>query len=643
MAASLTEFVNANQNRAYPLDDAATQIADDGTKLPENFLASCHIWWPLQTNSRVRLMLSSITVTPSLVTATFSATDGTILLPSGGPFGSGPQFTNVPVASISAKLPVVPGRPQSVNGLLSGVGGWVSFGEGVNSAGLTNLKFTVHTQSLLVADAAVEYSPASVTHLGKLNDNNLLGGLVKLSSGSDINIVKATRIINGVPREAAVISLDRDIVSLERMKEYIGPCLGSPEGGTCQQQPIFEIAGVQPDCLGNIIIIIQSAESRTIDNESGIVIQPDFDLSTLCPAITGGKIISYGSLTTPFLESFNTILPASSFKVGDFTLRNTDAFIQEDCQLRSSAEIQNVATLETTSRGRQLHTTVRLTETTKQNAYILFGWLTDKSYWYAGIERATGAPNTQSRLLIVRVSQDIHTVEVEQSAAVLTEINYDLDLNIEALSPTVTKITLSVPGLGLIKQTVAMFKDGRVGIYTDDAISYFDNYSVDWPGAYPAVGPCAVGPYYYPYSCSYTTCLAPNLFLTTITDPLPTTICGISLIQGDTLPSINLSALAYDPNLYFGSATSLNTAQYDEIILTVLLEFIPSTCSYDVTYSLSTVVVVNGNAVIQSFTATATNAYLVFPQGIDIDGQFINLTTSCGTPLQLNIFCGGIT
>lgn len=638
MAASLIEFVNSNQNRAYPLDDRATQVADNGMSLPENFLIDCHIWWPLQTGSRIRLMLSSITVTSSLVTATFSATDGTIMLPAGGPFNSGPTQFDIPVASIAARLPVIPGRPQAVNGLISGVGGWVSFGEGVNSSAEANLKFTLQTQSLLVADAAVEYSPASVTNLGKLNDNNLLHGLVKLEAGSDINIVKATRIINGVSKEAAVISLDRNFVTLDRMKKYIGPCLGSPEGGTCSEQPIFEIAGVPPSCLGNITINVQTAESRTIDNESGIVIQPKFDLSDLCPAVTGGQITVTGALSLPFLESFNSPLTASSSKLGDFALRLPDAFIQEDCQMRSSAELQNMATLEVNSREHQIHTTVRLTATTKRNAYILFGWHSNDTYWYAGIEQETVA-GTQNRILIGKVTRGIRTIVVSNNVSVLEEVNYDLDFTTDAISPTVTRMTLSVPGLGTIQQVTSLFNDGRIGAYTDDAISYFDNYSVDWTDTYPPVGSCLLGPYAYSYACGYTTCGTGTLIIA-IAELMPTTICGI-LLKNTDLNLTTVTPLPSDPNAYFGSTASFTSDHYDEIITTALVTFNPLKCSYDVTFSLSTVETVGGSIVTQEVTITASNVYFVFPPEDSTTPQPFTGTTSCNTSVSMTLGCSG--
>ena len=64
------EWYNANEARAYPLDDVATQVGDNGNRIPENVLAGLNLRVPDTLTSRI--FVSGLTLTEHLATVTFS-------------------------------------------------------------------------------------------------------------------------------------------------------------------------------------------------------------------------------------------------------------------------------------------------------------------------------------------------------------------------------------------------------------------------------------------------------------------------------------------------------------------------------------------------------------------------------------------
>ena len=85
---------NANEQRGYPLHDLATKQSPDGTKLPSDILADANIMVPESAGKFV--FVSSVSITPGLVSVTFLATDTDPFSP-----GSTPPSTFVPLAAIS--------------------------------------------------------------------------------------------------------------------------------------------------------------------------------------------------------------------------------------------------------------------------------------------------------------------------------------------------------------------------------------------------------------------------------------------------------------------------------------------------------------------------------------------------------------
>src|SRR5687767_6457318 len=112
-------WYDRNEDRKYPLDDAATAIDVSGNFLPPSIITDLQVRWPTP-GGRVAF-LGAVSVSPTLVTLTIEAADA---------IDSVADFT--PLAVLSVKRPVREGVMYALVPQASGVGGWVVFGSGAN-------------------------------------------------------------------------------------------------------------------------------------------------------------------------------------------------------------------------------------------------------------------------------------------------------------------------------------------------------------------------------------------------------------------------------------------------------------------------------------------------------------------------------
>jgi len=267
------QWLAENAARAYPLRETSTQTDNAGKRLPENMLVDARLTAP-QDGLYDSAYLSSLTVTPRLVTVTFS------IYRQSAPAGS-----QAPLAVLHVERPVDPLRLYPVVPVYGGAGGWVAFGNGVNLAE-GDWRFNGPAQSALLEEAFSLYQPAGVRSLGEIGLATVLRGQIMLRGAGDLQVTSGRRTIDGVARDCIIFSL-RSGMSLDEMRPYIGPCLGRPEGKTCQRSPIYEIIGVRPDCTGNIELEIISRDNLPIQvakiKPGGLALLPQFGLEVVCP------------------------------------------------------------------------------------------------------------------------------------------------------------------------------------------------------------------------------------------------------------------------------------------------------------------------------------------------------------------------
>lgn len=232
--------------------DTATRIADDESQIPDYLLNDCHIWWPDSFGSVG--FVASATVSPSLIAIVFAAYD----------FDSGDVS---PVASLSLnRAAAVQYRSYALTPLAPGVGGWAAVGSIPSELVLRTWHVSSPESTKLLPRLAHGYPSLPVTSLGKQNGKSLIGR-VTLLAGTDLEITKADRVINGQSYCCVVIALAAD-ERPELYRTYAGPCGGRLESGTCGRDPIVSINGVVPDSDGLIYI--------DVDDAAGILLaEPD--------------------------------------------------------------------------------------------------------------------------------------------------------------------------------------------------------------------------------------------------------------------------------------------------------------------------------------------------------------------------------
>lgn len=264
-------WLNRHSTRRYPLDDNATGLGDDGTKIKDDIIADLHLRWPAVAGQYA--FLAGLTVTPTVVTAIFLACDASYTVGS---------FT--PLAAVTIPQNVVSGRLYNLEALYPGVGGFIAF-EDVSEA--FTARFSTPAQGLLAPRVSRPYAVLPIPSLGKKGRVDALTGLITFVAGTDIEITKQTVQLDGSTVDAMVIGLARPTVPGQGiLSSYIGPCGARPESNNCDRVGIETINGVAPDCDGNIEIAFPGMTVGPYAscglNDAGTTLEQDTDLNEVC-------------------------------------------------------------------------------------------------------------------------------------------------------------------------------------------------------------------------------------------------------------------------------------------------------------------------------------------------------------------------
>jgi hypothetical protein len=281
-------WYSQNEGVSYPIDETATCVDDAGARLPSNIITDLYLRWPAIYGQYA--FLSSLSVTPSLVTLTIQVTSD---------LDDTTQF--VPLAVLTVPRPVAQGRQFALLPQLNGVGGWVVFGAGTGEVEPYRGRFSQPRQALLTARAAKAYRTPPVTSLRAYNAAEALTGVIRLSVLEPLAIAQESREINGVLRDCIVVRLTAgdgadaypvpeeatrliSAANTNLFREFSGPCAGRPESRSCgDPQPIEFINAVGADCDGRITLEFQGcAHVGQIQDICGIVVDCGLGLVDAC-------------------------------------------------------------------------------------------------------------------------------------------------------------------------------------------------------------------------------------------------------------------------------------------------------------------------------------------------------------------------
>jgi len=290
---------NQNELIGYPLDDAASRTDDAGQLLPSSILQDLRVRWPAALGRFA--FVSAVTVTSRIVTVLLSVTDS---LTSDG------QSAKL-IAGLSLdRRGLEQGRTYPLEAFVPGAGGYIAIGsiEEITFFG----KFRTPQQSLLSLRAARAYRPSPVSAVRLLGAETGLTGLVDLTATAPLQLVKASRTINGTVYDNVIVlklvqpaaAVQGAVATQSIFATFGGKCSERVNAKSCgDPAPILSVNGVTPDCDGVITLDFRGcAVAGKVVPVCGLVIDCDAGLSNTCqadalPRLSDGKLPS--ELETP--------------------------------------------------------------------------------------------------------------------------------------------------------------------------------------------------------------------------------------------------------------------------------------------------------------------------------------------------------
>lgn len=278
MAVVNLNWYNLQSLRRYPLADSCTGETDDGRNLPNNILVDCNIKFPASNGAAVAFV-EAITISSSVVTVIIGveeeATNTTPL-------------RRYSVAAVTVIKPAIAGVHYSVTPLVEGVGGWVVFGDGID----TNFtgRFSTPAQTKLQERCANRYVSLPIDGIKLDGSANVLDGVVRIDADLPIKLTARKIAVqdSACPEKerteynAIFIGLDEQLLTDEYnpFSYFLHPCAGRPESDTCPKPGIQTINGIGPDCYGNIDIVFDSLNSLPF--QGGLAITTDYGIADAC-------------------------------------------------------------------------------------------------------------------------------------------------------------------------------------------------------------------------------------------------------------------------------------------------------------------------------------------------------------------------
>jgi hypothetical protein len=287
-------WYNINEQQSYPLDDTASAVADNGSRLPSALIADLRLRWPVEYGEYA--FISSAAVTNHIVTVMIEASQSMTNNPS----------TSVLIAGISiAKSELVEGRTYNLDTFKPGVGGFIVFGAGAFQADYTGL-FSSPLQGLLTARAARASRAPAVPFIQIEGVAQTLTGMVNLSAVAPLVLSKQTKVINGDTYDNVVVfglaDTGGSVVGTNNtsvFSQFAGPCGRRVGSKSCADpQPILSLNSVTPDCDGVLTLEFSGCAVVGRNNtDCGVIVDCGLGLADAClpkylPKLTTGELPS---------------------------------------------------------------------------------------------------------------------------------------------------------------------------------------------------------------------------------------------------------------------------------------------------------------------------------------------------------------
>lgn len=268
-------WYDLQEGRRYPLDDRSTGEDDNGAQMRDNILVDCHLRFPSTAGQHA--FVQGITISEAIVSVLFGVAQDLN------------DTSGTTIAAITQPLSgVSPGVNYSINALVPGVAGWVTFGRGLDEPFVG--RYSAPAQSVIAPRCARPYTPLPIPTLGKLNVATSLQGLVTFLGTAPVEITYEQPSIGSEAVDAVVFRLAKEFQNTNPLQTYLGACGERPESGTCAKPPLETINGVGPDCNGNINLLFDGFNALPYANCGGLDVLTDTGLAEAC---RGGRDEKY--------------------------------------------------------------------------------------------------------------------------------------------------------------------------------------------------------------------------------------------------------------------------------------------------------------------------------------------------------------
>lgn len=303
MAIRNQNWYNANETRRYPLDDASTGVDDAAQTLRDSVIVDCNIRFDAQLGDR--LYVQGITSTPGLISVVFGAA------------AAGPQAVGQTVAAVTVPKPFIKYRHYPIEPLVPGIDGWVVFGAGGDET--CTFRFTNPDQSVLSLRCAAPYTPLPVPSIKKIGVGSALSDVITFEGLLPVTTThEQIELTPGQTVDAIFFKLDTQSVTADYnpLAEFLGPCAGRPDSGTCGREPIESINGVEPDCAGNIEILFTDGLTAIPFHEGGgMGVDIPNSLSELCAALDPKRPQEFTDKCCVIYDTNGEIIPQNAILV----------------------------------------------------------------------------------------------------------------------------------------------------------------------------------------------------------------------------------------------------------------------------------------------------------------------------------------
>jgi hypothetical protein len=286
-------WYNINEQNAYPIDDTASCLSNEGHRLSSSLIADMQLRWNRDLGKYA--FISAVTCSEFIVTLLIEVTD---------------QLDNTNqqsklIAGISLeKASLTPYRTYRLETFERGVAGFITFGS--NTDELFRGVFSSPLQTRLTAKAARPIRKPPLETLGIANIEKAVSGLVRLNAEQPLEIVKEARSIGGVVYDNVIVFRLKEPPAATATQntesvfsQFAGPCGRRVGSRSCvDPQPIESINGLSPDCDGTLTLEFQGcAIVGKTAADCGVVVDCEYGLSDTCappflPELDTGKLPS---------------------------------------------------------------------------------------------------------------------------------------------------------------------------------------------------------------------------------------------------------------------------------------------------------------------------------------------------------------